>query len=311
MKAPVSLTSFRPQKSLAIAIGVLAVVVLPFLSYYTVNEGERGILLRYGKIVKVAEPGLGFKIPFMESVEKISTRNQAVVYQGLQAYSRDQQPAQMTVSVSFHIKPSEAGAVYTTYNTIEALKDRLIVRQLPTQLENVFGQYTAISAVQDRTKLVQDLQNAMRKAVVGPVVIDGVQIENIDFSDAYEKSIEDRMKAEVAIATRKQNLETEKIQAQIAVTQAQAEADSKLAAAKAEAETIRVRGAAEAETIRLKVRLKQKLSACAVKLCGRIPDLLPSPLLSVGTVNCPIPTIPGSTVPFISTKEKKGRFRGP
>ncbi|MBD4195796.1 prohibitin family protein, partial [Xanthomonas citri pv. citri] len=92
----------------------------------------------------------------------------------------------------------------------------------------------------------------MRKAVVGPVVIDGVQIENIDFSDAYEKSIEDRMKAEVAIATRKQNLETEKIQAQIAVTQAQAEADSKLAAAKAEAETIRVRGAAEAETIRLK-----------------------------------------------------------
>ncbi|MGS7581884.1 prohibitin family protein, partial [Escherichia coli] len=245
MKAPVSITSFRPQKSIAIVIGVLAVVVLPFLSYYTVNEGERGILLRYGKIVKVAEPGLGFKIPFMESVEKISTRNQAVVYQGLQAYSRDQQPAQMTVSVSFHIKPSEAGAVYTTYNTIESLKERLIVRQLPTQLENVFGQYTAISAVQDRTKLVQDLQNAMRKAVVGPVVIDGVQIENIDFSDAYEKSIEDRMKAEVAIATRKQNLETEKIQAQIAVTQAQAEADSKLAAAKAEAETIRVRGAAE------------------------------------------------------------------
>ncbi len=265
MKAPVSLTSFRPQKSLAIAIGVLAVVVLPFLSYYTVNEGERGILLRYGKIVKVAEPGLGFKIPFMESVEKISTRaNQALVYQGLQAYSRDQQPAQMTVSVSFHIKPSEAGAVYTTYNTIARLKDRLIVRQLPTQLENVFGQYTAISAVQDRTKLVQDLQNAMRKAVVGPVVIDGVQIENIDFSDAYEKSIEDRMKAEVAIATRKQNLETEKIQAQIAVTQAQAEADSKLAAAKAEAETIRVRGAAEAETI----RLKSAAEAVAIRLRG-------------------------------------------
>ena len=296
MKAPVSLTSFRPQKSLAIAIGVLAVVVLPFLSYYTVNEGERGILLRYGKIVKVAEPGLGFKIPFMESVEKISTRNQAVVYQGLQAYSRDQQPAQMTVSVSFHIKPSEAGAVYTTYNTIEALKDRLIVRQLPTQLENVFGQYTAISAVQDRTKLVQDLQNAMRKAVVGPVVIDGVQIENIDFSDAYEKSIEDRMKAEVAIATRKQNLETEKIQAQIAVTQAQAEADSK------QAETIRVRGAAEAETI----RLKSAAEAEAIRLRGEAlrenPGLVALTTAERWDGKLPDTMIPGSTVPFISTK---------
>ena len=298
MKAPVSITSFRPQKSIAIAIGVLAVVVLPFLSYYTVNEGERGILLRYGKIVKVAEPGLGFKIPFMESVEKISTRNQAVVYQGLQAYSRDQQPAQMTVSVSFHIKPSEAGAVYTTYNTIEALKDRLIVRQLPTQLENVFGQYTAISAVQDRTKLVQDLQNAMRKAVVGPVVIDGVQIENIDFSDAYE----DRMKAEVAIATRKQNLETEKIQAQIAVTQAQAEADSKLAAAKAEAETIRVRGAAEAETI----RLKSAAEAEAIRLRGEAlrenPGLVALTTAERWDGKLPDTMIPGSTVPFISTK---------
>lgn len=218
----------------------LFILLLLMLSYYTINEGERGILLRYGKIVKVAEPGLGFKIPFIEQVEKVSTRNQAVVYQGLQAYSRDQQPAKMTVSVSFHVPPSEAGAVYTNYNTIEALKERLIVRQLPTQLENVFGQYTAISAVQDRTRLVQDLQNAMIKAIIGPVTIDSVQIENIDFSDAYEKSIEDRMKAEVAIATRKQNLETEKIQAQIAVTQAQAEAESKLAAAKAEAETIYV-----------------------------------------------------------------------
>lgn len=201
----------------------------------------------------------------------------------------------MTVSVSFHIKPSEAGAVYTTYNTIEALKDRLIVRQLPTQLENVFGQYTAISAV-------QDLQNAMRKAVVGPVVIDGVQIENIDFSDAYEKSIEDRMKAEVAIATRKQNLETKKIQAQIAVTQAQAEADSKLAAAKAEAETILVRGAAEAETI----RLKSAAEAEAIRLRGEAlrdnPGLVALTTAERWDGKLPDTMIPGSTVPFISTK---------
>ena len=48
---------FAHKNLFAIAIGVLAVVVLPFLSYYTVNEGERGILLRYGKNRKVAEPG--------------------------------------------------------------------------------------------------------------------------------------------------------------------------------------------------------------------------------------------------------------
>ena len=288
MKIPSLISPHKIAGSLTLG---LIVVTLLFLSYYTVNEGERGILLRYGKIVKIAEPGLGFKLPLIERVEKISTRNQALVYKGVQAYSRDQQPAQMTVSISFHVPPSEAGAVYTSYNTIDALKERLIVRQLPTQLENVFGQYTAISAVQDRTRLVQDLQNAMRKAIVGPVTIDSVQIENIDFSDAYEKSIEDRMKAEVAIATRKQNLETEKIQAQIAVTKAQAQAESKLAAAKAEAETIRLRGAAEAEAIRLRgAALRDNPGLVNLTTAERWDGKLPETM------------IPGGTVPFISTK---------
>lgn len=285
--------NFSSQRNKTITLSVVGLVTLflLLLSYYTINEGERGILLRYGKIVKVAEPGLGFKIPFMEVIEKLSTRNQAVVYEGVQAYSRDQQPAKMTVSVSFHIPPTEAGAVYTNYKTIDALKERLIVRQLPTQLENVFGQYTAISAVQDRTRLVQDLQNAMKKAVIGPVIIDGVQIENIDFSDAYEKSIEDRMKAEVAIATRKQNLETEKIQAQIAVTQAQAQAESKLATAKAEAETIRLKGAAEAEAIRLRGEaLRENPGLVSLTTAERWDGKLPETM------------IPNGTVPFISTK---------
>lgn len=142
----------------------------------------------------------------------------------------------------------------------------------------------------------------MRRAVAGLVVVDGVQIESIDSSDAYEKLIEDRMKAEVAIATRKQNLETEKIQAQVAATQAQAEVGSKLTAVKAGAEAIRVRGAVEAETI----RLKSVAGAEAVRLRGgalRENSGLATPttverwdgkLLDAMT--------PGDTVPFISTR---------
>ena len=131
----------------------------------------------------------------------------------------------------------------------------------------------------------------LKKAIVGPVVIDSVQIESIDFSDAYEKSIEDRMKAEVAIATRKQNLETEKIQAQIAITQAQAAAESSLAAAKAEAEKIRLKGAAEAEAIRLRGQaLRDNPGLVALTTAERWDEQLPATM------------IPNGTVPFIATK---------
>lgn len=275
---------------LAVAMSIL-VLIIGVLSVYTVNEGERGVLLRNGRVVQIAMPGMGLKIPLIESVEKITVRNEAMLYQGMSAYSSDQQPAKMTVSVNFHIPPTEVERVYAGYKTVEDMKTRLIARQIPTQLENVFGQYTAIRAVQDRARLVLDMQNALRKSIEGPVIIDTVQIENIDFSEAYEKSIEDRMKAEVAIATRRQNLETEKIQAQISVTQAQATADSKLAAAKAESEAIRLRGTAEAEAIRVKGEaLKDNPSLVNLTTAERWDGKLPASM------------IPGGSVPFISVK---------
>lgn len=287
---PLNQSKLRQFLPLAMSALFIAFLLL-FMSFYTVKEGERGVLLRYGKIVKVAEPGLGFKIPLIETVKTISIHNHAMLNKSIQAYSRDQQPAVMSVSVNYHVPASEVEKLYITYTTLQNMTERLIARQIPTQLENVFGQYTAISAVQDRAKLVQDMQNALRKAIGGPVVIDSVQIENIDFSDAYEKSIEDRMKAEVAIATRKQNLETEKIQAQIAITQAEAEAASRLAAAKAEAESIRLKGAAEADAIRLRGQaLRDNPALVSLTTAERWNGVLPTTM------------VPGGTVPFISVK---------
>ncbi len=74
--------------------------------------------------------------------------------------------------------------------------------------------------------------------------------QNIDFSDAYEKSIELRMQAEVLVQTEKQNLEKEKEQDQIAVTQANRQADSSLARARSDAEATRIKGEAQATAIK-------------------------------------------------------------
>lgn len=286
----------KGKKQLFLILGgsfVLLIALMLFLSLYTINEGERGVLLRYGKVIKIAEPGLGFKMPFIESIEKISVRNQALLYKDVSAYSRDQQPATMSISVNYHIPVADVVNVYSGFGTIENLRDRLFARQIPTQLENVFGQYTAIRAVQERVELVKDIQKALKASISGPVIIDSVQIENIDFSDAYEKSIEDRMKAEVAIATRKQNLETEKIQAQIAVTQAEAEAASKLAEAKAAAEATRLRGSAEAEAIRLKGQaLKDNPGLVSLTTAERWDGKLPQTM------------IPDNSVPFINTNTR-------
>ena len=267
--------------------GLLAVLLLIALmgSWYTVNETERGVLLRNGALVGVVEPGLSFKIPLIETVKRISVQSNATTYQGLQAYSKDQQTATLNVSVSWHVVPAEVGKVYMQYQDLDGLVSRLISRQVPTQVENVFGQYNAVSAVQNRGKFVADVTKAIRDSVTGPVVIDGVQVENIDFSDDYERSIALRMKAEVEVKTREQMLATEQVEAQIVVTRAQAEADSKVAQAKADAEATRLRGSAEADAIKAKtLALSSNPMLIELTKAERWDGKLPTTVLPNGTL---------------------------
>lgn len=276
------------NKAVAIGASVVLGIFALASSWYTIDETERGVLLRNGALVGVIEPGLSFKVPFIESVKLISIQSQVTLYDRLQAYSKDQQAATLRVSVSWHIAPSDVAKVYTAYQTSDSMRERLISRQVPTQVENVFGRYNAVAAVQNRGQLVSDISTAIKNSIKGPVVIDSVQVENIDFSDAYEKAVEARMTAEVQVKTREQQLATEQVQAQIRVTQAQAEADAKLAQAKADAEATRLRGQAEAEAIRARAEaLASNKNLVELTKAERWNGVLPTTVL------------PGDAVPFI------------
>jgi regulator of protease activity HflC (stomatin/prohibitin superfamily) len=112
------------------------------------------------------------------------------------------------------------------------------------------------------------------------MIVESVQVENIDFSDAYEKSIEQRMLAEVEVQKVQQNAEREKVQAEILVIQAKAEADAKKLQGDAEAHSINARGRALAQNPAL-VELIQ-----AEKWNGVLPTTM----------------VPGQSVPFINVK---------
>jgi regulator of protease activity HflC (stomatin/prohibitin superfamily) len=57
----------------AAVLGLIAIFAI-LGSWYTVDQTERAVLLRNGAVVGTAQPGLGFKIPVIDSVEKISVR---------------------------------------------------------------------------------------------------------------------------------------------------------------------------------------------------------------------------------------------
>jgi len=52
-------------------VGALLVLNILASSFYTIAPGERGVILRLGRIQSVAEPGLNFKLPLVDSLIKV------------------------------------------------------------------------------------------------------------------------------------------------------------------------------------------------------------------------------------------------
>lgn len=260
-------------------------ITVIFGSWYTIDQGERGVILRNGALVGTAQPGLGFKTPWVDDVVKISIQSKARIYEGVPAYSKDQQSAVVQVSVNYRIPSDQVAEVYTNYGGEAGLVDRLVDRRLFEDLKTVFGRFNAVTAIQERSRLNQEVAEAIQQSVRGPVVIDSVQIENIDFSDAYEASIEQRMLAEVEVQKLRQNAEREKVQAEIVVTQAKAQADAVRAGAEAEGEAIRIKGDAEAASIKARGEaLRDNPGLVALTQAEKWNGTLPTTMLPSGSV---------------------------
>lgn len=260
-------------------------------SWYTVDQGERAVILRNGAVIGDAEPGLNFKIPLIDRAVFISMQSQKVEFEKLPSYSNDQQPADIRLSVNFHVSPAQVQELYAQYGSLAGLVDRVLRPTVNKATKEVFGQYTAVSVIQKREKFGADVAQSIVAAVGDKFVVDSVQIENIDFSNAYEQSVEQRMLAEVEVQKVRQNLEKEKVTADILRAQAQAAADAKLAQATAEARAIELRGAAEASAITAKgAALKENPTLVALMQAEKWDGKLPQTM------------VPNGAMPFMSLK---------
>jgi regulator of protease activity HflC (stomatin/prohibitin superfamily) len=129
-----------------------------------------------------------------------------------------------------------------------------------------------------------------------------VQLENIEFSQNYLHSIEQRMLAEVEVQKLQQNAEREKVQAQITVTQATAKANAIRAEAQANADATRLSGEARAANIKVTGDAEASAIEARGKALTSNPNLVT--LVQAERWNGVLPTtmVPGSTVPFVSIK---------
>ena len=285
-----------PRRFLTLAAGAAAALLVLMVvlgSWYTVDQGERAVLLRNGAFVGVEGPGLHFKTPWIESIRVISVETTTEQYDKVNSYSQDQQPANIKVSATLHIEPTGVDTVYSRFGSLDAAISRIVTPHVLQELKVVFGRYTAARAIQERAKLNADVFTAIKDSMAGnpELVLESVQIENIDFSQQYVASIEARMQAEIDVQKIQQQYQQQEVRAKITVVNAQAEADARLATARAEAQSIQLRGDAEAQAIKARGdALKQNPDLVSLTAAERWNGVLPTTM------------VPGGAVPFVGVK---------
>lgn len=265
------------------AVAILAAVLFLLFgingTWYTVDQGERAVLLRWGQAVDIEGPGLHFKLPFIEDVVKMSVREQKEEFK-TQAYSQDQQPATVLVSVNYRLPEGNVMNVYSRYGV--DYPSILIDTQLPQRLKEVFGIFTAQSMIQDRTKLGLEVEKSLERALDNRgIQIVSVQVEDVSFSDVYETAVENRMKSVVA----QYQAEAEK---QRRITNADAAAYEVKAQADAQAHAIQVKGQAEAAAIKARGdALRDNPNLVSLTAAEKWNGILPTTM------------VPGGSVPFV------------
>ena len=238
------------------------VLVIGFGMVATVPTGHTGILTTFGRVEdKTLEAGMHFKSPFQEIV-CMDNRTQ-VAHLQLSAFSSDIQEVLVSYSMNYQIEKANAQKIYKEigvdyYNTVMAPRIQEVVK-------SVIAKYTAEDLIESREALSVQITDALIEQLGAyNIVVVSTAVEDIDFSDAFTASVEDKVVAEQAL------LKAQTEQAQKTMEEEKAAEREKIKAA-ADAEVKEMQAAADAEVAKIKAAAEaeaQKLAADAAKYAG-------------------------------------------
>ena len=168
-----------------------------------IETGERGVVLRFGEYKYTMNEGLNFKAPFIDSVYKLQVRDRSY-NSDVEVSSKDMQTIKISSALVYSLDESKVGDIYRRYgNNIETTIIKPTVAEV---INSTIAQYPIEEFVNKRDEISQKIMGSLkvRLADIG-IDIKSFLITNHDFSDDYNKAIEQKKIAEQAAITAEYN----------------------------------------------------------------------------------------------------------
>lgn len=135
--------------ALGIVVGIFLLGLL--FSLKVVRPTERGLIERWGKYSRFAEPGLQFLIPIAEHMVRIDVTENMVEAGNQEIITNDNLNASVDAQVYFKVNPDEQSVKNSEYNVADY--ETQIVALARSTLRNIVGTMTLKSANSERNKI--------------------------------------------------------------------------------------------------------------------------------------------------------------
>lgn len=199
------------KKVVLAVVAILAIIILGSQAFYSVKEQEAAVLLTFGNAETVSDPGLHFKIPFIQQVEKVDTTIQsfAIGYDIDTNEAKEDESLMITsdynfINVDFFVEyqvSDPVKALYASENPQEILKN-----MAQSCIRTVIGQSEVDSVL---TTGKGEIQAQIKEMLTSRLEAQdlGIYLVNITMQDA-EPPTTAVMEAFKAVETAKQGKET-------------------------------------------------------------------------------------------------------
>lgn len=184
--------------SIGVILGLIlcvAFIVVPF-SFRTVQTGEVAVVKHLGKAKEIKEAGLHYDFWMTNKYVTYDTKVRGIYIEDA-AYSSDAQQMDLKISFQYQIMTDKVMDITKSYGSLKLLDSRIQAIVLENT-KAVLSNYKAMDIIANRAGLSPEVEKAVSDALGGQyfVTVVNLALTNIDFSDAFETAVEEKMIAE-------------------------------------------------------------------------------------------------------------------
>ncbi|URJ24523.1 protease modulator HflC [Candidatus Blochmanniella camponoti] len=186
---------------------VICVIIVLFFSLFTIEEGHKGIILRFGKVLRDADnnsliynPGLHIKIPFIETIKILDSRIQTMDNQADRFVTMEKKDLIIDSYVKWRISDLSRYYLATGGGDI-CQAEVLIKRKFSDRLRSELGRLNVQGIVTDsRNKLMTDVRASLNHGTSGEEVPEFHFNNNIKQFNFHAKNYDSSMQEQYRVS---------------------------------------------------------------------------------------------------------------